>query len=525
MLKIMIVEDDVYYRYEIRNFMKWEKYGFTISAEAMNGKCALEMIGEEVPDLVLTDVSMPEMNGIELIKRLKEDYPAVKCVVLSSYDDFNFVKDAMKLGARDYILKYDLKEPDVAAVLEAVKKQIEEEREEEKRTEFVRDNISVISEEFLRELLLNKKSSGENIRKLWDYMGKEKQPDNITVVAAKLSETEERAYREFRAVLEEVISPEEFVVSVDGAGAFAVLMSLEHEKSAIRIFEYVTRKVTNIYQRMKESGVIGFSIGVSDIFSGVSELWKLYRQALKAQEQSLYEGYDKVWFYANLSFGEQSANIEDVMENLNEKIHEGQLEGARGDIEAAVRNMYDTRPGRKELERNFYFLFHVLYKIAIEEKIAPEAVLGFKVLSEERMHRFHSIQEMERQLMESYDALAERLRIKEQIGGKGSSRQAASIMNYIEKNYMKELSLEVLAEEFGLTPNYLCRIFKNSTGMKLTYYINQVRIEGAKKLIRNTNMRAHEISEVVGFASASYFSTIFKQITGQTVSEYKDSIF
>ena len=90
---------------------------------------------------------------------------------------------------------------------------------------------------------------------------------------------------------------------------------------------------------------------------------------------------------------------------------------------------------------------------------------------------------------------------------------------------MKEISLEILSEEMGLTPNYLCKIFKNSTGMKLTQYINQVRVEGAKKLLKNTNMKAHEIAETVGFSSASYFSTIFKQVTGTTVSEYKDSIF
>lgn len=525
MLKIMIVEDDVFYRYEIRHFMKWEKYGFTVSAEAVNGKCAMEMIENDVPDLVLTDISMPEMNGIEFIKQLREHYPAVKCVVLSSYDDFNFVKDAMKLGAQDYILKYDLKEDDVAVVLETVKEQLQKEREEEKRTEFVKDGFSIISEEFLRKLLLNKKFLKENIQKLWDYMGKTNPPDNNTVVVVRVPESGEELRRQLRGLLESVISPEEFVVSVDGSGTFAVLMSLGHEKSTIRIFEYVTRKVTVIYQKIKESGISGFSIGVSDISSGFREIWKLYGQALKAQEQSLYEGYDKVWFYANLRLGSTPANLDDIIENFTEEIHEGQIERARQGLEAAVENMYETRPEKKLLEERFYILFHTLYKIALEEKIMPEAVLGFKVPSEERMRKFRSIQEMERHLLESYDRLADRLKVKEQTGMNINNRQAAQIMNYIEKNYMKELSLEILSEEFGLTPNYLCKIFKNSTGMKLTAYINQVRIEGAKKLIRGTNMRAHEIAEVVGFASASYFSTIFKQITGQTVSEYKDSIF
>lgn len=152
-------------------------------------------------------------------------------------------------------------------------------------------------------------------------------------------------------------------------------------------------------------------------------------------------------------------------------------------------------------------------------------ILGVKVITEGWCRRFRSIQEMEAALLEDYEKLVLKISQKNQIGSGGSSRQATAIMNYIEKNYMKEISLEILSEEMGLTPNYLCKIFKNSTGMKLTQYINQVRVEGAKKLLKNTNMKAHEIAETVGFSSASYFSTIFKQVTGTTVSEYKDSIF
>ena len=125
MYKRLIVEDDVFYRYEIRNFMDWEAYGFQVIGEAMNGKCALDCLKEEIPDLILTDISMPEMNGIELLKQVRECYPRIKCIVLSSYEYFNFVKDAMKLGASDYILKYDLKEQEIISILEKISSEIE----------------------------------------------------------------------------------------------------------------------------------------------------------------------------------------------------------------------------------------------------------------------------------------------------------------------------------------------------------------------------------------------------------------
>ncbi len=524
MYKLMIVEDDVFYRYEIRNFLEWEKLGFTIMAEAMNGKCALEILKTEIPDLVLTDISMPEMNGIELLKQIRKLYPQVKCIVLSSYDDFNFVKDAMKLGAADYILKYDLKEPDIEAMLEKIKNEIESERKARKKSQFVAENISIISNDFLRNLLLNKANSRENIQKLWEYAGGMDKPVNITVVVLKFIETREKSYELSRKILEANISKLEFVASVD-SDTLAVLLSLEQERSAIRIFEYVTRKVTQIYQKLKEQKITGFSLGVSDQLQHIGDIARIFQQAVKAQEQSLYEGYDKVFFYSNLNRKKETMNLEASIEKLAEEIHEGQTDRVRQELRLIVENMYQTRPEKKKLQRTFYLLFHVLYRVSIEENIPSESVLGVKVISEEWYGRFHSIQELEKNLMESYEKLIRKIDQRDHVGPNPNNRQAAMIMNYIEKNYMKEVSLEILSEELGLTPNYLCKIFKNSTGMKLTQYINQVRIEGAKKLLRNTNMKAHEVAETVGFASASYFSTIFKQVTGKTVSEYKDSIF
>lgn len=117
MFKAMIVEDDQLYRYEIRNFIDWEKNGYTIIGEAMNGKHALQLIEQEVPDVVFTDISMPGMNGISLIREMRRSYPYIKIVVLSSYDDFCFVKDAMKLGAIDYILKHEMKKEEFCSFL------------------------------------------------------------------------------------------------------------------------------------------------------------------------------------------------------------------------------------------------------------------------------------------------------------------------------------------------------------------------------------------------------------------------
>ncbi|MFC4302312.1 response regulator transcription factor [Cohnella boryungensis] len=121
MQQVMIVEDDVMYRYAIRSSMEWEKEGFRICGEAINGKHALDLLQDCRPDIVLTDINMPEMNGIDLIVELRQKHPLIQIVVLSSYDDFHFVKQALKSGAQDYLLKHELDSSELAGVMKRLK--------------------------------------------------------------------------------------------------------------------------------------------------------------------------------------------------------------------------------------------------------------------------------------------------------------------------------------------------------------------------------------------------------------------
>jgi len=117
MQNVMIVEDDVMYRYAIRSSIEWEKEGFRICGEAINGKHALAMLNECRPEIVITDINMPEMNGIDLIAALRQLDPRIRIIVLSSYDDFPFVRQAMKSGAQDYLLKHDMEPAELSRIL------------------------------------------------------------------------------------------------------------------------------------------------------------------------------------------------------------------------------------------------------------------------------------------------------------------------------------------------------------------------------------------------------------------------
>lgn len=520
MYKIMIVEDDRFYRYEIVNYLAWEDYGFTICAEAINGRTALEQMEEKRPDVIFTDISMPEMNGLELIHHVQEKYPDIILVVLSSYSDFTFVKDAMKSGAMDYILKHSMKPEDVSALLERIKSAIEKREVERKRNQFFKANFSAVSDKYLKRYLLEEYKE-EDMIPFWETVGWHKKIENLTLLLLKLPQNDAQLHRKIRHALENVLEQWEFIVSME-ADSMVLLLTLADEKSKLRILEYTARRISVIYHVLTELEVHGFSIGVSDTEWNVKEIHSLYAQADLAQAQCVYDGYDKAFFYSNVRASMDSLDLQNSVEELANLLHEGQIQTARDEFHKIMTKFHSERPQKQELQKHFFMLVHVFYRVAIAEKIELSEILGVEIISEKWCNSFKTLQDMEKVIDTALNKIDQynQKSNEQQV----NSKQAQAIMNYIEKNYMREISLDILSEEFCLTPNYLCKIFKSGTGIKLTQYINQVRIAGAQKLIRQTNLRSHEIAEMVGFSSASYYSTIFKQVTGMTVSEFKDSI-
>lgn len=522
MYKIMVVEDDRFYRYEIVNYLKWEDYDFTICSEAINGRTAMEQMDEKNPDIIFTDISMPEMNGIELIRQVREKYPDIIIVVLSSYSDFSFVKEAMKLGAMDYILKHSVRPNEMLELLGRIHKEADLRREKKKKDTFFAANFSAVSDKYFRRYLLDEYKP-EDMVPFWESVGWSKKPKNLTLLLLKLSQGKNQVHRKIRHALEQILDESEFIVSMN-EDEIVILFSLANEISELRILEYVVRRVSAVYRVITELDIHGFSIGISDIEWDMSRIHVLYNQAELAQALCIYNGYDKAFFYSNVRVQTDSLDIKNSVEEITNMLHEGQICTARNQFHRIIEEFRKRQPEKSELQNYFFRLMHIFYRVAIAEKIDLSDILGVQVITEKWCSTFKTLHDMEKVIDQALDEIEKRYGQK--IGKQQvSSRQVQMIMNYIEKNYMNEISLDILSEEFCLTPNYLCKVFKNSTGIKLTQYINQVRITGAKKLIRQTNLHSHEIAEMVGFSSPSYYSTIFKQVTGMTVSEYKNSIF
>ena len=157
MCDIIIVDDDKLIREDVKTIMEWEKYGFRIVGEANNGMDAIKLINSSHVDIVITDIYMPILNGIELIRSVKSSHPDIKFLVISNYDDFGFVKEAMKLGASDYLLKYEIEKNNLIFLIENLKREIVEEKrlKNDAMNKFIMNDKTqtYLIEQFLRNVL------------------------------------------------------------------------------------------------------------------------------------------------------------------------------------------------------------------------------------------------------------------------------------------------------------------------------------------------------------------------------------
>lgn len=529
MYKVMIVEDDALYRRELRSIVEWERYGFQLIAEAMNGRDALEKLKGAVPDLILTDISMPEMDGIALIQTLNRDYPELMCLVLSSYDDFNFVKDAMKLGAEDYILKYTVTEESLISTLLSLRDKLDARKKARERQQLLTGNMDKIVNDYMKKALLDRPGAIGKLPELWRLLRLPGKPSSVSVICILLEEPELQSLQRLRGAVVPGQWPCELFVPMENGAACLVLLT-QQPKSRIALLEYVAGSVTRLVGELNRGESRLYSIGVSDSLPSVSRLPEAYRQAELARTQSFYDGAGKAYFYANINKNKKPLNLEALREKIREDLQEAQFALVRKELRDYIRQLDEARPQRAELQYEMLLLYDVLHCAAIEEKLDFSLLTGQRMVSERLLAGSGTLEAMALRLNEAFDRFFAQGGSKNQKSQQGAysgnrylERYIDRIMEFVDKNYMREISLNVLSEQMNLTPNYLCRLFRNCTGMKLTDYINRARIEGAKKLLLTTDMKVYEVAESVGFSSASYFCTVFKNVTGVKVSEYKDA--
>lgn len=526
MLQVMIVEDNAIYRYAVKSIIQWEDYGFELTTEAINGMQAFNYIQERHYDLVITDISMPEMNGLDLIQQTKQLYPEIKFIALSSFDDFQFVKEAMKLGAEDYLLKHDLETEGLVNTLEQVKSKILKDREKLAKANSQASDL-YLSNISLRKLVLGESipahKANQALSNIQDKLGRPPYIVHLLHISANKYEEVEADSMLSKArilFLDDIASENEFTYPIALSDQkVVVIQSFLNEKSESRVAQ-AAHELAGSFILSAKRLQLSVSVGMSQMSMDISDISSLYQQAESNLFQKIYDDQERI-FSSHVYQGTSSEEI-GIHQSFMVKLSFAFKSEDMSVIEEEVTHIFDminsSRLEMKHVKRLLFDIFALLPVIAAERKMMLNS-----------MNHWHDV------LLDSMENLEPIREIREyflscchQIFGQKDVRQSYRkdiqvARNYIHAHYNEDISVADLSIVLNLSPNYLSKLFRSETGKRIVEYINEYRIEAAKKLLRETNLKVYEVGEKTGFQETSYFCKVFKEMTGVTVSEYRKS--
>lgn len=540
MLKILIVDDEFYFREALKVSIPWEEIGFTICGEAKNGRDAVEKVKLLNPDILIVDINMPIMNGLELIQYLNKMGNASKVIILTGHSEFHYAKQAVEIGAHNYILK-PVNEEELINALFDIKKIIEKEKKIQNEFESLKrqlkDNASLIKDSFLNELLQGNLNSGENeiINKI-DYLNNSIEAEYYVAATIELyREMDKSCNNQYNQVCQYAVPsiinetlPDSFNIDIcyDNddricliIGANKITMDKYNFKQLLGSKLECLREA--IYKQLKFTA----TIGVGNIKNTLFDIAESYKESLIAQKSKLTIGRNKVITYSQVLDGEVKANLftTEHRNRLLINLRIGDEEGV-GDI---INEIF-TQIRNKKIHHEIIFLIciemvSVCMAFIAEIGLSVKEALDHNHLNFiEEIQSKGSIDEIERWIVEIFQGT---LNIAQKDRPSRGTSMVVKVKEHIRENYHNDdLTVDEISKTLFVNYAHLCSVFKRETGTTINKYLTEYRMNKAKELFDSGNMMVLDVAERVGYADANYFGKCFKKHYGLSPSRYIENI-
>ncbi|TXC89844.1 response regulator transcription factor [Metabacillus litoralis] len=507
--RILIVDDEQLIRQGIKHYLQWEQEGFQIIGEASNGQEALEMVERTNPHIILTDIVMPIMDGEELTRIVKAQYPNIEVIILSSYGEFDYVRSTFQSGAVDYILKPKLDAENLLNVLTTVASRISSLQASKEETNLSL-NIGHIIDKFLSGF--ETEYDAQLIRKAFpvDCFCLLVVDTRSLSFSNNLSDSDSLKKR-IKNKIEIMMGDTVFQPYTSEKNVSVFLVNLE-EKDLIGC-------LTLADELLKEDSEV--AILITDSFKDFSQIGNKYNSVIKKMLQyRFYFPEAKLLTEKN-----QPKEVPPVASfNLDKFTNDFKHER----FDAAFNYLNDHI---KALSGGFTtdifefksFFGNIIFNITI---LLSNMDYDVEELENAKFTLFNSIDEAT-----SASAVVEQLeqfieKAKKSILAKGNQSGGSNIkmiLEYVEDHYAEPLNLTGVANHFHFNPSYLSSYFTSHNGEGFNEYLNRIRIEEAAKLLNRESTPISEISGIVGYSDHSYFCKVFKKLKGVSPSQYRRS--
>lgn len=535
MLKVILVDDEALVKIGIKSLINSSETGFQIVGEGSDGESGLALIREHRPDLVITDIVMPRMNGIEMMAKAKAYCPNTVFVVLSSYDEFDLVKKAMKLGAWDYLLKLNINAEAISEILLSIRETIYTERKKLKNIPETKSidvrSTAIMRQEFLKSILENEFENRKYIDAKLSMLKMELNEEGLMVGMIRTNlyinngKYSDEDVKLLDFMITEILSEigNEFFSSYFFKWSFGVYVMVFSPDSLAEWSEN-REKIQSMSQIMiemiKKYVNIELAISFSEPHSDYLKLPAAFRQAQKSMERLFYAGFDSILFHSDA--GSDITSDEHIIDlhfgvDVPKAIEIHDIKTIENMFDALMEDIRTKRIVRDEICQTCNQLFY-LCDVFLGDKWneyalnCPEGPIKADTVME-----MQTCGEM-MDWLENYKRKIVDFLSREKVDEKHILVYRAK--KYILEHIMSTLGLKDVAAQLNISPGYLSSIFTKHTGMCFTDYVNKEKIGEAQKLIKDGKHKIYEISYMLGFENACYFSKIFKRITGCSPSEF-----
>lgn len=531
MLKVFLVEDEFVVREGIKNNIDWKAHGYEFCGEASDGELAFPMIQKLRPDIVITDIRMPFMDGLFLSRLIKKELPQIEIIILTGYEEFEYAKEAIKIGIARYLLK-PINGEELLKEVDAIAVKINEKREEgEIKEKYKRD----MEENYLQErkalfqyLVTGSKSVAEllemadrlniDLSSLW-Y--------NIILLKTRAVDQSHDEYSDSLIEIErqlKILDEETRLLSFDrNLEGKALLFRADSKETLEKLQEDYLCRFKGI---LENYGQIRFFGGIGVPVNRLRELPASFESASRAFAHRYLVDESLILDSANL---EQRSYLEKDEFNLSDvnpkqidrgKIREFLKVGDREEtiyfVEEFFRDIgssvFKSNMFRQYIIMDVYFcIMDFLEDLKFNKEDLEVFDVGASVMQSE-----------ENAMKYIVEALDRALEMREKMAVNRYGHVVDEVMRYIEENYADdELSLNLIALHVNFSPNHLSMIFSQQTGQTFIKYLTEYRMKKAKELLRCTGKRSSVISAEVGYKDSHYFSYLFKKTQGMTPTQYR----
>lgn len=535
-IKVFLVEDEMVIRRGIKNSIDWEKEGYIFCGEASDGELAYPMIIKEKPDILITDIRMPFMDGLELCKLVKKELPNIKILILSGYDEFDYAKEAIRLGVTEYLLK-PISSGKLLEALNGVSESIRREKEDKdlvrKYMEEMRENTEHEKQKFFEQMIAGNLSMADALETGKKYeMNLSAGMYNLLLFRFTLGEENRKSGEllgEAEYAIEKLTERLEYVFEFQrGVEGWAFLLMADNEE---QMSERVKELSKDLEEIMKNYSTIAYFGGIGQPVARLRELEESFREAERALAARFTMELNRIISVEDIRMAQNVDTLDDIeitsfgeIEKTRTMLEKFLNNGAEDEIDEFVDVYINELPEenlKSVLMRQYIIMDAYIVMMSFCEKI--EGIEGeMQAQSEELKNSMKTSQTLEEIKNYIRMLLKKIIGVRDTISGRRYSDIIEIAKDQIRKTYMSdEISLNTIAAEVGMSPSYFSSIFSKEMGKTFVEYLTEIRMDRAKQLLMCSSMKTSEIGYEVGYKDPHYFSYIFKKTQNCTPKEFR----